>query len=111
MATQPKTQAKTVLPALILREQQQLLHSWLDRQRAGGATGAGQLDEATLSEQSRRFLDQLRIAAQSGRFADITSAEWAEMRALLEEVSSVRAAHGFSPSETATFVFSLKEPL
>ena len=33
------------------------------------------------------------------------------MRSLLDGVSRSRAAQGFSPSETATFVFSLKEPL
>jgi rsbT co-antagonist protein RsbR len=34
-----------------------------------------------------------------------------ETRASLEEVSRSRAARGLTPSETATFVFSLKEPL
>ena len=33
------------------------------------------------------------------------------MRELLEDVSRGRAAQGISPSETATFVFSFKEPL
>jgi len=36
---------------------------------------------------------------------------WAETRAAIEEVSRSRAARGLTPSETATFVFSLKEPL
>ncbi|HQT78836.1 MAG TPA: STAS domain-containing protein, partial [Rhodopila sp.] len=42
---------------------------------------------------------------------DIVVADWPGMQALLEEVSSVRVMDGFSPSQTATFVFSLKEPL
>ena len=33
------------------------------------------------------------------------------MRELLEDLSRDRAVQGFSPSETAIFVFSLKEPL
>ncbi len=33
------------------------------------------------------------------------------MRDLLDELSRARLVQGFSPSETATFVFSLKEPL
>ena len=36
---------------------------------------------------------------------------WAETRAAIGEVSRSRAARGLTPSETATFVFSLKEPL
>jgi rsbT co-antagonist protein RsbR len=42
---------------------------------------------------------------------DITAPMWAETRAAIEEVSRSRAARGLTPSETATFVFSLKEPL
>jgi rsbT co-antagonist protein RsbR len=33
------------------------------------------------------------------------------VRELLEEISRARALRGFTPSQTATFVFSLKEPL
>src|SRR5262249_53303082 len=36
---------------------------------------------------------------------------WAGARELLGEISQWRARQGFSPSETATFVFSLKEPV
>jgi rsbT co-antagonist protein RsbR len=42
---------------------------------------------------------------------DITAPMWAETRAAIGEVSRSRAARGLTPSETATFVFSLKEPL
>ncbi len=46
-----------------------------------------------------------------GRFDDITGAEWTTMRELLEDFSRARATQGFSASETAVFVFSLKQPL
>lgn len=36
---------------------------------------------------------------------------WEELRALLGAISSSRAKQGFSPSQTATFVLSLKQPL
>ena len=36
---------------------------------------------------------------------------WAEVRAPLEHLSDSCATHGFTASETATFVFSLKQPL
>ena len=38
-------------------------------------------------------------------------AEWQPVREVLEDLSRDRAIQGFSPSETAIFVFSLKEPL
>ena len=36
---------------------------------------------------------------------------WKELRDLLDEISKSRAVQGFTPTETATFVFSFKEPL
>jgi rsbT co-antagonist protein RsbR len=104
------SQRNTVIPSLITKNQQSLLQSWLDRQREIAAD-AGRLDDGTAADQSRRFLAELRTGAQSGRLDDITTAEWAGAREVLEEVSRVRAALGFSLTETATFVFSLKRPL
>jgi rsbT co-antagonist protein RsbR len=53
----------------------------------------------------------LRGGTATGQLIDITAPMWAETRAAIEEVSRSRAARGLTPSETATFVFSLKEPL
>jgi len=46
-----------------------------------------------------------------GRFDGLSGAEWDSTRYLLDTVARERAVQGFSPSETAVFVFSLKEPL
>jgi rsbT co-antagonist protein RsbR len=40
-----------------------------------------------------------------------TGPAWSEPRNLLGEISRSRALQGFTSTETATFVFSLKEPL
>ncbi len=40
-----------------------------------------------------------------------SSGAWDEARELLREISRSRATQGFSPNETASFVFSLKQPL
>jgi len=42
---------------------------------------------------------------------DISGPAWADVRSLLTRISDSRARQGFSPTETATFVFSLKQPL
>ena len=46
-----------------------------------------------------------------GNVTDIDRPEWSAARDLLTELSRARTRQGFSPSETATFVFSLKQPL
>jgi rsbT co-antagonist protein RsbR len=43
--------------------------------------------------------------------ADSSSPTWKPVKDNLAEISRTRALQGFSPSETATFVFSLKQPL
>ena len=88
----------------------ELLTSWLDRQLRTPGLRRDLIGEAELREQSREFLRRVRAAAvQSG--VDVDAPEWGPVREQLRDLSSQRARQGFSPSETATFVFSLKEPL
>jgi rsbT co-antagonist protein RsbR len=100
---------KNDVPGLLQRYQQELLQSWLALQQ--GSRSFAQDDFATVSDQSRRFLDELRVSTQVGRFDDIRGTEWAKTLEILDEVSRVGATQGWSTSQTATFVFSLKEPL
>jgi rsbT co-antagonist protein RsbR len=103
--------AETIVPALIERHQKRLLDDWLACQVREGMLRGGQIREAELSDQSRRFLDELRRGTATGRIEDIAAREWAAAREVLEELARSRAAQGFSPSQTAGFVFSLKEPI
>ena len=48
---------------------------------------------------------------QSGTVTDVEKTEWTQARDFLSSFSGSRAKAGFSPAQTATFVFSLKEPL
>jgi rsbT co-antagonist protein RsbR len=100
----------TIIPNLIDQHHQRLLDGWLDCQKRDGVA-AGQISETQLAEQSRRFLAEVREGVETGRFDDLSGAEWDSTRDLLNTVAGERAVQGFSPSETAVFVFSLKEPL
>jgi rsbT co-antagonist protein RsbR len=100
---------ETALPTLIDKHQKQLLEAWLSQQRNSGSWTAE--DESDTKSQAARFLAELRKATATGQLDDIQAREWAGARELLEEVSRARAARGFTPSQTALFVFSLKEPL
>ena len=102
--------ARTIFPNLIEKHHQHLLDAWLATQKRDGLVG-GQITEAQLAEQSRRFLGEVRQGSAAGRFDDISGAEWDATRSLLDSVATERAVQGFSPTETATFVFSLREPL
>jgi rsbT co-antagonist protein RsbR len=99
-----------IILRLIDRHSQRLLSDWLAHQRRDAKYG-GTHREAEAAELARRFLDQLRVGAQIAQFEDVEAAEWRPIRELLEDLSRDRAVQGYSPTETATFIFSLKEPL
>src|SRR6185437_7756339 len=99
----------SIIPALIERSHETLLAEWMAAQARSGVASPISGDE--LKEQCRRFLAELRRAMAAGQLAEFRGAEWSGTRELLEELSRSRALNGASPSETASFVFSLKEPL
>jgi rsbT co-antagonist protein RsbR len=91
----------------------QLLDEWMAEQAAAAATGAGgQTARAGLREQAAEFLRLLRQATRTGSLSNIAQgAEWSALRDMLGSLSRSWAIQGHAPSETAMFVFSLKQPL
>jgi len=88
----------------------ELLLAWVEHQRQSVASRRDLIDEGELREQSQQFLRLLREAAALGG-NDVAGPRWEAVRELLRTLSESRARLGFSPSETALFVFSLKAPL
>jgi rsbT co-antagonist protein RsbR len=88
-----------------------LLKEWIAQQLAAVNLRGDLMKEAELREQSRHFLTLFTAALQNGSDSDIRTRDWAAVREMLTTVSASLARQGFSPSETATFVFSLKQPL
>lgn len=95
---------------VLKKHEADLLSEWLKAQAATGIR-RDSVSESELQEQSREFLKLLQTASQNGN-GDIRQAQsWAPMRDMLSSLSRTRARQGFTPSQTATFVFSFKEPL
>ncbi|MFK3736677.1 STAS domain-containing protein [Massilia sp. TN1-12] len=92
-----------------------------DHQAEIGAAWVAQLEALTvrtnvvsreqLRNHCQQFLSAFTNATRSGELQNIEHRAWDEVRDLLSEISSARAKNGSTPSETATFVFSLKQPL
>src|SRR5262245_40929666 len=100
MAAQPIRQAVT---KLLATQEAEILDGWLRRLKEDGALKTGRIKEAELSTQCTRFLRALREGFDAGG-ADADSAEFAELREMLAEISRSRALQGFSPRETAVFI-------
>jgi rsbT co-antagonist protein RsbR len=95
---------------VLQQDEAAILQSWIDSQLNAPGFRSDRLNRNELAEQSRRFLALLPAAVSSGT-SDIQSPGWSGVRHMLEELSRARAHQGYSPSETAMFVFSLKQPL
>src|SRR5262249_24991330 len=108
----PMPTAATRIPEILSAYQADILDQWSRLQLAAVTRRSDLISEEDLRAQSRDFLAALTRALQHGRVTEVESSPaWAEIRQRLESLSARRARAGFSPSETATFVFSLKEPL
>jgi rsbT co-antagonist protein RsbR len=104
------TNGTSRLPDLLKQHEPEILSAWVQEQKTT-ISRKGQIKDAELRSQCTDFLNHLRHAAQGNNLTDTDGPQWSEVRDLLAEVSRSRGLQGFSPSETATFVFSLKKPL
>jgi signal transduction histidine kinase len=100
---------KTRVPEIVRTHEQEILADWIARQLESAATRRDLISEAELQRQSRDFLAGFVKAAESG--VDVHTPPWKPVLELISRISASRAALGFSPSETATFVLSLKQPM
>ena len=102
--------ADAALPRVLKTHEADLLDEWMREQLSAFSRLSSKIREADLRSQAAEFLNLLQRATQSGA-TDLNSPEFAGLRDMLNDLSRARSLAGFSPSETAMFVFSLKRPL
>ena len=93
----------------IRNRQDLILKHWMEYQLSALTLRRDLVKESDLRDMSRRFLDLFSEAFSVS--SDPLSPSWKPVKEHLAEITRTRAEQGFSPSETATFVFSLKQPL
>jgi len=102
----PKT---GVLATVLSKDESSVLAEWI-KEMAGATRRTDLMNDSELRTQCSKFLKLLREGAESGS-SDVQTASWQPVRELLTEISRSRAQRGFTPTETATFVLSVKKPL
>ena len=101
---------KSRIAGIVRKHEKDVLDDWVRLQLGATTRRSDLINETALREESRAFLGAFTEALQHGA-TSAEGKEWEDVRALLDRLSRNRAQKGFSPTETATFVFSLKEPL
>jgi rsbT co-antagonist protein RsbR len=92
------------------RREPAILEQWGRDQLGSAGSRRDLLSDSALREQSREFIGLMRQAVARGP-TDANGPAWNAVRDYLADISRSRASKGFSPSETAGFVFSLKPAL
>ena len=103
--------AQSTLTRVLQQREGELVEAWVQLLKSQGVTMGGRIKDTELQTQCRNVLGALREALGEGGSEDVQAAPFAHLRELLSTISRSRANQGFSPSETATFLFSLKQPL
>ena len=98
---------EATLSQTITANERTILDDWLRLQQEAVGGRRGLIKDETLKSQSSEFLGLLAAAMAGGD----RGPAWTPLNEFLTELSRARAILGFSPSETATFIFSLKQPL
>ncbi|WP_174627242.1 STAS domain-containing protein [Candidatus Methylobacter favarea] len=111
----PQINSKTV--EVLTQRTKDVLEDWLRAQLASATLRLDLVSENELRKQSHDFLTLFATACEASKLQDINTPQWdeaphwKEVREYLSSITFSRARQGFSSSETATFVLSLKQPL
>ncbi|KJS00219.1 MAG: hypothetical protein VR68_07290 [Peptococcaceae bacterium BRH_c4a] len=93
---------------LLTKKEKEILDEWVKAQADNLASRRGLIPEKQQREDSARLLGVLVKAVAGGNLEDITAPEYDGVNRFLASLAASRANQGFSPSETATYIFSLK---
>lgn len=100
-----------IIAELIEKNHSEILLEWVRQQLETVSLRTNLLRETDLRQQSEELLGMFTRALQEIGLENVSGRAWEEVYDLIAEISRARARQGFSASETALFVFSLKRPL
>jgi rsbT co-antagonist protein RsbR len=98
------------LTEILSKNEAQILAEWI-RGMEKSVQRTDLISKTELEEQCRSILTAVIAGVRVSGPTDISGAGWNSARDLLREISTSRARQGFSPSQVATFVLSLKQPV
>jgi rsbT co-antagonist protein RsbR len=94
------------------KHQKQLLSEWVRNLQSDVPDGRKvRISPQELSTQADEFLQLLTGVVTSANPEDRNSSQFKALQGFLENLSRTRVQQGFASGETATFIFSFKQPL
>ena len=99
------------LADILADRREAILHDWIQEQVNSGAARPDLISEQTHKAQCTSLLEVLTEGVRGGEVEAKSGPNWSKLKEMLVDLSKSRARQGFSPSETARLVLSLKRPL
>lgn len=99
------------LASVLQTSRDEILAEWMRALTAPGVTRERLAREDDLRADCKEFLDLLIEATRAGSFTEMSGSNFGNIKDMLARLSRQRSEQGFTPVETATFVFSLKRPV
>lgn len=96
---------------LLKKKKKQILKQWINYLVEDPYLQEDLMSNEEMEEQSNELLTLLTQALESENYTDITAAEFDRINETLASLSISRAHQGFSPTETAKYLFTLKDAI
>jgi rsbT co-antagonist protein RsbR len=100
--------SKNRIAELLSKRDGEIATKWLDLQSKGTRKRSA-TEQQEFSRQATELLAAMKSATRDGSIAEISGSEWARAKEILSDLSASRAKSGYTPSETAEAIFSLKQ--
>ena len=97
--------------SLLADKENEILEAWIENRINSSDFRETLISGEELRADSQSFLRAFITAVANSNTEEMRGKEFNSIRRLLLEISEARAAQAFSPSETAFYVFSLKETI
>ena len=102
---------KSTLIEALRSHGKELLQEWQREQLNPALLRSDLISPDELKQQMENFYEHLLEALEKDREGELSRETWKPVRSFLADLSRSRAKQGFTPTETALFVLSLKRPI
>lgn len=108
MAGSTKTQISGRVVELLSTRRDEILNIWIKERLESEDFREELISKHELRQQSQQIVEMLARSLPESDGADFDAASFDELRAFLNEISRQRAIKGYTPSENATYILSLR---
>lgn len=102
---------KLEISKMLQKKKKQIIDLWMKNQLTDPTLREDLMSNDELRIQSEELVDALLIQLDDNNLSDIDSVDFENAYEILGGISITRARQGFSPRETGTYIFSLKDAL